>query len=378
MLNELNMLGVYTLHLFAKGIYPLVFILLVQARSVFITISKECLSGLIYRSKPQWLYILTTVLSIIFAPSDEFASLSVSSYEEIIFRNKTGSTALDLDLDFYTLKNRDLGPVVEESFHSGAIKCSYVHSIKSNSLTNSAMEAWGFCKSIPRSCCCTISTRSVEFASSPVISCAERVIMTVTNGYALDVESDSYWLKNGTLGLFMEHSQHGGATCATDDIFPIANIFAIVNALAISFSESICNAFMLILEAPWFHFIILLWLQFRLFTTLPSSQNEVSRFRLLELKNTVLVPVIEYSVYWGTSVFSLLSPYIFELGSKAFWFTVKVIPTWGCLSYNICEAKYTLVSLLSFGMMFILTGYLVVLTLKLNRKRIRCRVNSCI
>ena len=175
----------------------------------------------------------------------------------------------------------------------------------------------------------------------------------------------------------MEHSQHGGATCATDDIFSIANIFAIVSVLAISFSESICNGFMLILEAPWFHLIILQWIQFRLFTTLPSSQNEVSRFRLHELKNAVLVPVMEYSVYLDTSVFSLLSPNIFELGSKAFWYTVRVIPTWGCLSYNICEPKYTLVSLLSFGMMFILTGYLVVLTLKLNRKRTRCRVNSC-
>ena len=366
MLNELNMLGVYTLHLLAKGIYSLVFILLVQARSVFITISKECLPGLIYRSKPQWLYMLTTVLFIIFAPSDEFASLSVSSYEEKIFRNKTGSFALDMDLDFYTLKNRDLGPLVEDSFHAGAINCSYVHSIKSSSLTNSAMEAWGFCKSIPRSCCCTISTRSVEYASS------------VTNGYALDVESDSYWLKNGTLGLCMEHSQHGGATCATDDICPIANIFAIVNALASSFRESICNAFMLILEAPWFHFIILLWIQFGLSTTLPSSPNEVSRFRFLELKNIVLVPVMEYSVYWGTSLFSFLSPNIFELGSKAFSFTIKVIPTWDCLSYYICELKYTLVSLLSFAVMFMLTGYLVVLTLKLNRKRIRCRVNSCI
>ena len=100
--------------------------------------------------------MLTTVLSIIFAPSDEFASLSVSSYEEKIFRNKAGSFALDMDLEFYTLKNRDLGPVLEESFPAGAINCSYVHSIKSSSLTNSAMEAWGFCKSIPRACCCTI------------------------------------------------------------------------------------------------------------------------------------------------------------------------------------------------------------------------------
>ena len=299
----------------------------------------------------------------------------------------TNGYALDVESDSYWLKNGSLGLFMEHSHHFGAIcatddifpviNCSYVQSIKSSSPRSSAIEAWGFCKSIQPSWCCTISTRSVECASSPLISSAERVIMNVTNGYALDVESDSYWLKNGTLGLFMEHSQHGGATCATDDICPIANIFAIVNALASSFRESICNAFMLILEAPWFHFIIMLWLQFRLFTTLPSSPNEVSRFRLLELKNTVLVPVIEYSVYWGTSVFSLLSPYIFELGSKAFWFTVKVIPTWGCLSYIICEQKYTFVSLFSFAVMFILTGYLVVLTLKLNRKRVRCRVNSC-
>ena len=38
---------------------------------------------------------------------------------------------------------------------------------------------------------------------------------------------------------------------------------------------------MLILVAPKFYFIILQWLLFRLFTTLPSYQNETSRFRLL-------------------------------------------------------------------------------------------------
>ena len=83
----------------------------------------------------------------------------------------------------------------------------------------------------------------------------------------------------------MEHSEHGRtvhcATCPTDEILPIANVFAIINPHTISFSENICSAFLFILEAPWFHFITFLWLLFRLFTTLLSSQKEVSRFRLL-------------------------------------------------------------------------------------------------
>ena len=98
----------------------------------------------------------------------------------------------------------------------------------------------------------------------------------------------------------------------------------------------------------------------------------------VELKNTVLEPVKEHLVHRSTTDFLLLLPNICELVSKVFWFTVNLIATWDCLSYVISELKYTLVPLFSFGVMFTLTCYLVMLTLKLNRKRGRCRVNSCI
>ena len=100
----------------------------------------------------------------------------------------------------------------------------------------------------------------------------------------------------------------------------------------------------------------------------------------VELKNTLSGPAKEeHSMHGSASDFLLLLSNICELGNKVFWFTVNLIATWDYLSYVIRELEYTFVSLLSFGVMFILTSCLVVLTLKLNRrKRIRCRVNSCI
>ena len=66
------------------------------------------------------------------------------------------------------------------------------------------------------------------------------------------------------------------------------------------------------------------------------------------------------------------------LGTYILFLTLKLIATWYGLSNFNLEPKHTLASVLSFGMMFILTSYLVVATLKLNRKIIRHRVNSCI
>ena len=45
--------------------------------------------------------------------------------------------------------------------------------------------------------------------------------------------------------------------------------------------QNIYSVYILVLKAPWFHFIILLGLVFRVFTTFPTSQSKVSRFRLL-------------------------------------------------------------------------------------------------
>ena len=140
-----------------------------------------------------------------------------------------------------------------------------VPSFTSSTPINSAMEAWGLCKPLLCSSCCTISATSVTHASFVVIFSAETITIMGTGGSALNVESDSYRVKNGVLGLVTEHSLSGRTrkccvNCATDDILPIANVSAIDNPLAITFIENICSAFMLILEAPWFYFVILLWL----------------------------------------------------------------------------------------------------------------------
>ena len=99
------MMGSYTLSLLSRGIYSHAFTLLVRACSAFIAISKECRSVSIYRSKAQWLYILTAVVFIIFAQCDEFASWSVNPDKENVFGDITGSFALYVDLDSYNFEN---------------------------------------------------------------------------------------------------------------------------------------------------------------------------------------------------------------------------------------------------------------------------------
>ena len=190
--------------------------------------------------------------------------------------------------------------VIKHSLHGRPVTYCYDHAVvisiaspdiieipsfTSSFLINSPMETWGYCKSFLSSWCSNLSATSIECGSYPGISCGERITRNITGIFDLDVGSDSYLFKNGVSGLVVEHSEHGRtvhcATCPTDEILPIANVFAIINPHTISFSENICSAFLLILEAPWFHFITFLWLLFRLFTTLLSSQKEVSRFRLL-------------------------------------------------------------------------------------------------
>ena len=313
-------MGFYTLSLLSRGIYSHVFTLLVRALSAFIAISKECRSGSIYRLKAQLLYILTTVVFIIFAPCDEFASWSVNPDKENVFGDIKGSSAFDVDFDSYTFKEEVQGPVVEQSLHLGTINCSYVNSTvisrawlkfaqmklfttdrkssmrtsgrcicllcswditflapsrkcisfsfsssderftwkivtytldaesdsymfqkrvlrpvmehplgtlnlhlhalvvsrawlqnreipSSSTSTNTAMEAWGYCKSFLSSCCSTISVRYVECTSSSVISCEKSVLRNKTGVSTLDVDSDCYCLKNGILGLVIEHSE---------------------------------------------------------------------------------------------------------------------------------------------------------------------------
>ena len=78
----------------------------------------------------------------------------------------------------------------------------------------------------------------------------------------------------------------------------------------------------------------------------------------------------------NTSDLLLLLPNVYELGSKLFWFTLNLLSTSDGLFYG--KQDYSMASLLSFGVMFTLASYLLVLTFKLNRKRVQCRVTSCI
>ena len=171
------MIGFYTLHLISRGIYPLVFTLLVQARTAFIFISKECRSGSIHRLKAEWLYIFKTLAFLISTPSDDFACLSVSSYKQKGTTNITGSSALDLQLDCYSFRNGVLEPVVEQSTHWGVLNNSYVHTI--------------------------ILSRAWLRFGEITLSCTLRKPAMRTWGYC------KYWLNTRALRLVMEHSQPG-------------------------------------------------------------------------------------------------------------------------------------------------------------------------
>ena len=118
--------------------------------------------------------------------------------------------------------------------------------------------------------------------------------------------------------------------------------------------------------------------QARRFSTVMNSQG-----RLLITKGPLnfvwllmmIMEKFEFSV-GRTFDYLLLLPIIYELGSRFFMFIRNLITTWNSLPYDILAPTYTLASLLSFGIMFTVTSYLVVLILQLNRKRVRCRVNS--
>ena len=89
----------------------------------------------------------------------------------------------------------------------------------------------------------------------------------------------------------------------------------------------------------------------------------------------MIMDKIELSA-WSPSDYLMLLPILYELGRRLFMLTLNLLIPWNGLLYVILVPKSTLVSLLSFGVMFTLTSYLVVLTLRLNRKRVRSRVNS--
>ena len=552
------MIDYYTLHPLARRIYPLVFTLLVQARSAFIAIAKECRSGLIYSLKAQRLYILTTLIFFISAPSDEFASLLVSSYDENLFRNNTDSSTLDIDLESNAFKYGVLGSGAVHSVVVTKPCLEIIEILTSSSHTNSAMEAWSSCKSFFRSWCSTISAQCTECASCSVIACEEWVTRNKTDFPALDVESDWYWFKNGFLSkayleireiptfnfftnsamdiwgfcksfsrswcssydenVFIDISDSSAldvdltsyklknavlgpgmvhavvVTKASLEISEIltsssptnsameawrfsksflrswcdtisAGCIKCASSPVIAFEERVTRNIMdvsaLDVEYDWYwfknRFVSKAYLEIREIPTSSSSTNSAMEAwgfcksfsrswrstisaRCVECTFSLVVACeervtrnitdvsaldVKSDCYWFSNGFlgsfmensrhgitancsyvhavvisgawleiieipsstssTLISPAMKAWGicksflcQRSFCFMLNLIATWDCLSYVICEPKYTFVSLLSFGMMFALTSYLVVLTLKLNRKRVHPRSNSCI
>lgn len=118
--------------------------------------------------------------------------------------------------------------------------------------------------------------------------------------------------------------------------------------------------------------------QARRFSSLMNDQGRLlitrGPLKLLWLL-IMIMEKIEFSAGSTFDYFLHLS-LTYELGSRLCMFIRNSITTWNDLSFVILVPKYILVFLLSFGVMFTFTSYLVVLTLKLNRKRVRCRVNS--
>ena len=118
--------------------------------------------------------------------------------------------------------------------------------------------------------------------------------------------------------------------------------------------------------------------QVRRFSSLMNDQGRLlitrGPLKLLWLL-IMIMEKIEFSA-GGTFDYFLHSSLTYELGSRLCTFMRNSITTWNDLSFVILVPKYILVFLLSFGAMFTFTSYLVLLTLKLNRKRVRCRVNS--
>ena len=98
--------------------------------------------------------------------------------------------------------------------------CPEINEIPSSTSSifiNSAMEALGYCKSFLCSWRSILSAPSVECAYFSFIFCEETVTREITVVSAMYIESDSYWLKYGVLGLMMEHSLHGhNVNCYSD------------------------------------------------------------------------------------------------------------------------------------------------------------------
>ena len=309
------------------------------------------------------------------APSVECTSLTVINCEERVPKNIRGSAAFDIKLESFRLKYGVLELVMEYLVHGSTVNCCSVHAVIISCARLGIIEVFlstiirkppkgtpGHCKLFLFSWSSTISAPSDECASFSVISCQERVTRNITDSSAQD-ESNSYCFTNTVLLQVKEHSVPEGTVNSFSDHAvvisrlwqPISEILpsSIPRKLALA-TWGYCKPFL----CPW-------------------RCNFVSLCKV-ELKNTELEPVKEHSMHRGTSDILLFLPDIYEQGSKLFWFTLRLIATWDYLSYVICQPKYILVSFLSFGLMFTLTSYLVVLTLKLNRKRVRCRVNSCI
>ena len=99
------MIGFDILNLSLSGFCDLVFTTLGQALVAFIAILKDYFCGWMYFLKARWFYIFMTLVFVISASSVECSSLSVISCDEMVTRNITGKSGLQVEMDSYMLKN---------------------------------------------------------------------------------------------------------------------------------------------------------------------------------------------------------------------------------------------------------------------------------
>ena len=223
------MIGFDTLNLSLRGICDLEFTTLGQALVAFITNMKDCFCGWMYFLKARWLYIFTALVFVISASSVECSSLSVISCDEIVTWNITGKSGLQVESDSYMLKNGIQVQVMEHLFST---------------------------------------------LSSVVLNASNR---------SANIFVQIYCYSFTGIQPFLAEVGYGDeiVTCNIKDILLIGNIFELLSTLPSPFMGNVYSVCIFILKAPWFHFIILLGLVFRFFTTFTVSQNKVTRFRLL-------------------------------------------------------------------------------------------------
>ena len=111
-----------------------------------------------------------------------------------------------------------------------------------------------------------------------------------------------------------------------------------------------------------------------------STQDSRFILRLAIIAFMWMISIIVYDIIFNdgrTWPFLSLFPTINVLESESLWCMVNLISTGGAIFYTMIGSKYALHSLIIFVIMFILTSYLILLSLNFRgysrKKRARCR-----